>query len=82
MFVTPSDLAFRVISSFLLSWRVTLLRKAKLHRIEVEYSGRRKLLNYWLFCVIAHPLIAAIASETDKANKPNPPFMAILHSCR
>ncbi|KDR84758.1 hypothetical protein GALMADRAFT_131550 [Galerina marginata CBS 339.88] len=24
------------------SWRVTVLRKAKLQRIEVEYSGRRK----------------------------------------
>ncbi|KIM48437.1 hypothetical protein M413DRAFT_440169 [Hebeloma cylindrosporum] len=25
------------------SWRVTLLRKAKLHRVEVEYSGRPAL---------------------------------------
>ncbi|KAF8895052.1 hypothetical protein CPB84DRAFT_1848384 [Gymnopilus junonius] len=47
------------------SWRVTLLRKGKQHRIEVEYSGR-----------------PAIASETNKVNKPNPPFMAILQSCR
>ncbi|KAF5311789.1 hypothetical protein D9619_003324 [Psilocybe cf. subviscida] len=43
------------------SWRVTLLRKAKLHRVEIEYSGRPALvLNEPL---VQHPPFLAVLAS-------------------
>jgi len=62
------------------SWQVTVYRRGKQHRIEVQYSARRKASIHSHFCypLTIRPSVAAHALGKLPTQR-SPPFMGVLH---
>ena len=66
------------------SWQVTLLRKGRLYRVEVQYKGRRKSLNNSAKLgnriILLNSYILIAARTLNKVPNRHPPFMALLQT--
>ena len=61
------------------SWQVTLLRKGRVYRVEVQYKGRRKSINNSEKLLSSFFVLIA-ARALNKVPNRHPPFMALLQS--